>query len=130
MHQNYLWLTPGSDSPGNQVRTVGLPPHQQQQQQQQQQQPLNQLQGADLGWLARADEQSGSSWFVGTGGNMNRISPLFSPYPSWDWSCTGNVLDDYLDFLGGSAGKPPVSEAGIDRDGGDRRKISPILSGM
>ena len=79
MHQNYLRPTPGSDSPGNQVRVVGLPPHQQQQQQP----PLNQLQGADLGWLARADEQSGSSWFVGTGGDMNRISPLFSPYPSW-----------------------------------------------
>ena len=81
MHQNYRRLTPGLDSPGNQGRAVGLPPHQQQKQQQP---PLNQLQGADLGWLARADEQSGSSWFVGTGGDMNRISPLFSPYPSWD----------------------------------------------
>ena len=31
-----------------------------------------------------------------------------------DWSCTYNILDEYLAFVARSAGEPPVSDAGID----------------
>ena len=30
------------------------------------------------------------------------------------WSCTDNVMNNYLDFLEGSGGEPPVSDVGID----------------
>ena len=73
------------------------------------------------------------------GGGSERRSSLFDPFTYdlcqgqlglEDWSCTDNVLNDYLDFLWGIAGEPPVSGNGIDREGGDRIKISPISSGM
>ena len=53
------------DSHGNKRRAAGRPP--QRRQQRQDQPPLAQLQVFELGWLARADEQSGSSRFVKTG---------------------------------------------------------------
>ena len=31
-----------------------------------------------------------------------------------DWSCTDNAMDEYLDFLAGSAGDPPVSDVVIE----------------
>ena len=65
-HHNNCRPIPRPDSPGNKRRAVGRPP--QQRQQQQDQPPLAQLQGFKLGWLARADEQSGSNRFVKTGG--------------------------------------------------------------
>ena len=74
-HGNHRRPTPRPDSPGNQ-RAVDPPP---QQQQQQDQPSLAQLHGFDWGWLARADEQSGSNRFVGTGGSVNRILPPFPP---------------------------------------------------
>ena len=65
-HHNNRRPIPRPDSPGNKRRAVGRPP--QQRPQQQDQPPLAQLQGFELGWLARADEQSGSNRFVRTGG--------------------------------------------------------------
>ena len=55
---NFRRPAPRPDSPGNQGRVVGPPS---QQQQQLDQPPLAQFQGFDWSWLARADEQSGSS---------------------------------------------------------------------
>ena len=62
--------TPRPDSPRNLERAVDPP-------------PLAQLPGFDWGLLARADEHSGSSRFVGTGvaGTVFRLPSL--PYPSW-----------------------------------------------
>ena len=77
-HHNYHKSIIRPDSPGNQMIAVG-PPLQQQQQQLQDQPLLAKLQSFDLGRLARADEQSESSRFVGTGGGMNRISPPCTP---------------------------------------------------
>ena len=37
-----------------------------------------------------------------------------------DWSCADKVLDEYFYFLGGSAGGPSVSDAGIDSGPGYR----------
>ena len=76
-HHNNHRRTPRPDSPGNKRRAVGRPP--QQRLQQQDQPRLAQLQGIELGWLARADEQSGGSRFVRTGGGVNRMLPSFPP---------------------------------------------------
>ena len=56
------------------------------------------------------------------GGSDGRSSP-FDPF-AYDccqgqlglggWSCTYNVMDEYLVFVTGSAGDPPESDAGID----------------
>ena len=75
------------DSPGNQERAVDPPP----QQQQQDQPPLAQLQSFDWGLLARADEHSGSSRFVGTEGSVIRILPPF-PFVSELGSRAGEGL--------------------------------------
>ena len=56
------------------------------------------------------------------GGSEGRSSPL-DPFAYDlcqgqldldDLSCPDNVMDEYLDFMAGSAGERPVSDAGID----------------
>ena len=63
-----------------------------------------------------------SAQHLGGWGSEGRSSP-FDPFAYHiyqgqlglvDWSCTDNAMDEYLDFLAGSAGKPSVSDAGID----------------